>query len=113
MNKKPPITKQNSKIIDLSNTSSDSSNEADIFFQEIKHSQKQKKQNPDFFSESDDPKEMPNLCKICFQSIVSIVFFPCRHACVCNECFFKLPVPKRCPICQTYVNRNIEFILCC
>lgn len=53
------------------------------------------------------------LCKVCLDSKVSQILFPCRHACICENCFDKLECPKECPVCRTLVFRNIPFILEC
>jgi hypothetical protein len=53
------------------------------------------------------------LCKVCLVRKVSQILFPCRHACICDECFDKLDCPKQCPVCRTMVFRNVQFILDC
>ena len=68
-----------------------------------------------FLSRKIVPPTYPNyliLCKLCFKRKVSEILYPCQHACICTECFYKLEVPKICPICNNNVNRNTSFILC-
>lgn len=70
-------------------------------------------------SSSDDVEETENpyfperrppdyfiLCKTCLKKRVEIIFIPCHHACVCEECLDKMSLPHRCPICQTNVFRT-------
>lgn len=42
-------------------------------------------------------------CSVCLSNPVEIGLLPCRHFCVCEVCFYKLPNVKRCPICRSYV----------
>lgn len=46
------------------------------------------------------------LCKTCLKKRVEVIFIPCHHACLCNDCFEELPVPYKCPICNTNVFRT-------
>jgi len=39
-------------------------------------------------------------CKICLEKNVNIVINPCGHT-ICEECFNKIILPKRCPTCRT------------
>ena len=44
-------------------------------------------------------------CVICQEQTVSIALLPCRHACVCFECFSKI---DKCPLCRSYINTYFE-----
>lgn len=46
------------------------------------------------------------MCKTCLKKYVQIIFIPCHHACVCEDCYDKMPVPKICPICDTIIFRT-------
>ena len=45
-------------------------------------------------------------CKICLQRKIDLIVFPCSHACICQQCYEELPVPKKCPICRRMITRN-------
>ena len=38
-----------------------------------------------------------NLCVICFTLPITRTILPCRHACVCGDCFEKI---EKCPMCR-------------
>lgn len=38
-----------------------------------------------------------DICVVCQVDVVNKVFLPCRHACVCNQCFTKV---EKCPMCR-------------
>ncbi|XP_070578985.1 cell growth regulator with RING finger domain protein 1-like [Ptychodera flava] len=48
-------------------------------------------------------------CTVCQNAEISRVILPCRHACVCNQCF---PMLNKCPMCRTpiesffYIHEN-------
>ncbi|KAI1295465.1 Cell growth regulator with RING finger domain protein 1 [Halotydeus destructor] len=44
-------------------------------------------------------------CVICLTAPVEVGLLPCRHYCVCESCFTKLPDMKQCPICRSLVSR--------
>ncbi len=39
-------------------------------------------------------------CVICWNSPASHVLLPCRHACLCGNCFKRI---ENCPVCRTRV----------
>ena len=57
------------------------------------------------------PEKYVILCKVCMNNRIDTIFIPCRHACVCEQCYDKLPVPKECPICRRNVFRTIHVII--
>lgn len=59
---------------------------------------------------NEDDEEAIIICKVCMSSRISLIFIPCRHACVCDECYDKLGVPRACPICRTFITRSIKVI---
>ena len=44
-------------------------------------------------------------CVICWNSPASHALLPCRHACLCSQCFKRI---ENCPVCRT---RVISFFL--
>lgn len=49
-------------------------------------------------------------CKVCLTNKINMITYPCSHACMCDECFRALPVPKQCPICRKYITRVVFVI---
>jgi len=46
------------------------------------------------------------VCSICLTNPVEIGLLPCRHYCVCEVCYLKLPgATKRCPICRSLITK--------
>lgn len=45
------------------------------------------------------------LCVVCQASPVHRALLPCRHACVCNECFARLIT---CPMCRAYIISSLN-----
>lgn len=72
-----------------------SSNSTDDDVQETENPYLPEKRPPDYYI----------LCKTCLKKRVSIIFIPCRHACLCEDCYDDLPVPILCPMCNTNVFR--------
>ena len=101
-----PKPKQNERIqiIDLVENEETSSEEESQKEKDIKFISRKQIPPP--------PQIYLTLCKLCFKQKVSQLLFPCHHACVCDDCFHELSIPKSCPICHGIVNRNIQFILC-
>ena len=48
----------------------------------------------------------PGYCHLCYNNVIDQLFFPCRHASICTNCFNNLPLPKRCPICKQIITVN-------
>ena len=48
------------------------------------------------------------LCKVCRDNDVKIVFLPCGHLCCCATC---APVLARCPICRQFVRGTVRVYL--
>lgn len=48
------------------------------------------------------------LCKICLDEIVSIVFLPCGHLVSCVDCSHAI---RKCPICRVFVKGTVKSIL--
>ncbi|KPP58968.1 mitochondrial ubiquitin ligase activator of NFKB 1-like, partial [Scleropages formosus] len=53
----------------------------------------------------------PNTCIICLSCERSTVFLECGHVCSCEKCYHLLPVPKKCPICRSTIDRlyNVKY----
>jgi hypothetical protein len=45
-------------------------------------------------------------CSICMDNIRDIIFTPCHHSIVCNECCSKL---TECPMCRTSIKSTIKY----
>lgn len=41
------------------------------------------------------------LCSVCQVSPVTRVIIPCRHVCLCTQCFYKM---ETCPICRGHIS---------
>lgn len=52
------------------------------------------------------------VCKVCLTNKISLILFPCRHACICQECIVQLPIPKLCPVCRSPIDHCIDVYLC-
>lgn len=46
------------------------------------------------------------ICSICMDNIRDIIFTPCHHSIVCNECCSKL---TECPMCRTEIKSIIKY----
>lgn len=51
------------------------------------------------------------LCKICLTNRIDTIITPCYHACLCHDCWDKMPVPKRCPVCRGFVINTLHVII--
>lgn len=49
--------------------------------------------------------EEKNLCKICVDGEVDVLFLPCKHLVVCKNCSEKL---DECPICRSYIDEKVN-----
>jgi len=58
-------------------------------------------------SENEDTPPEVSLCVICLENVRDILILPCKHICVCRECFHKNTVPT-CPVCRGAVVTGIE-----
>jgi len=52
-----------------------------------------------------DSNEDATICLICESERVTIGLLPCRHFSLCESCYDRLDLPKRCPVCRSYVTR--------
>lgn len=44
-------------------------------------------------------------CSICLTDKAVLMIYPCRHACLCENCHnFLLARDRKCPICRSYIN---------
>jgi len=50
------------------------------------------------------------LCKVCLCKRSDLVLYPCTHAVICQDCYERIPVPKRCPVCRAFVTRT-QFVI--
>lgn len=48
------------------------------------------------------------VCLICEARRVVIGLLPCRHYSLCEICYNKLPLPKRCPVCRSFVAKYFK-----
>ncbi|ELU00498.1 hypothetical protein CAPTEDRAFT_219208 [Capitella teleta] len=55
---------------------------------------------PLYVTQGDGDLSPQTQCVVCISTAVQRVIMPCRHACVCSECFGRLP---RCPMCQGHI----------
>ena len=49
------------------------------------------------------------ICKICLDEPVAIVFLPCSHMAACVNC---APALRSCPICRAYIKGTVKAIIC-
>ncbi len=52
-----------------------------------------------------DPEDYD--CQVCLSNVKNIVFLPCRHCCVCNQCFEHI---DRCPSCRGTISSHLTFV---
>jgi hypothetical protein len=52
------------------------------------------------------------LCKICYDSVASVVNIPCRHLVTCTACADKLYArdTKTCPVCRSFVTNSVKIV---
>lgn len=50
-----------------------------------------------------------NVCSICLENEVNVLFLPCRHFIICNVCVPKLMV-STCPFCRTKIEEGVKVI---
>lgn len=55
----------------------------------------------DLYARSNDSGE--GVCVICETEEIEVALLPCKHFCVCEDCFDLLPQPKQCPLCRSYI----------
>lgn len=56
----------------------------------------------DLYARSNDSGE--GVCVICETEEIEVALLPCKHFCVCEDCFDLLPQPKQCPLCRSYIS---------
>lgn len=49
-------------------------------------------------------------CSICYENINNVILLPCKHFCVCKDCYLKMD-EKRCPNCKDHISKIIEIFL--
>ena len=49
-----------------------------------------------------------NECVVCLTNYPNILFFPCLHWCVCEECEETQPF-RTCPYCRSEIYRKVHF----
>lgn len=64
-----------------------------------------------FIGVNPNPTRRSGYCKICEENLMDLMFFPCHHASICQECFEKLPEPKKCPCCGAIITKRVVFYL--
>ena len=58
----------------------------------------------------DDSEQDAAICLVCEAERVTIGLLPCRHFSLCESCFERLPTPKQCPVCRSYVTRFFQHL---
>eukprot|EP00003_Mantamonas_plastica_P011623 TRINITY_DN2139_c0_g1_i7.p1 TRINITY_DN2139_c0_g1~~TRINITY_DN2139_c0_g1_i7.p1 ORF type:complete len:566 (+),score=99.11 TRINITY_DN2139_c0_g1_i7:1321-3018(+) len=53
--------------------------------------------------------EDANTCVVCLEATMDTIFLPCRHYCVCEECYEQLN-PKVCPLCREKVTGFLSVV---
>lgn len=68
------------------------------------------KLNSNRMDDNDDKDyEMSNCCIICQDELKSIVLMPCRHLCLCSNCYRRLRRYRReCPVCRQPFVQTIQ-----
>ena len=52
-----------------------------------------------FTPENDEQSNCP-MCVICQTSLITHTLLPCRHACLCQQCFARV---DKCPLCRSSI----------
>jgi hypothetical protein len=52
-----------------------------------------------------DPEDFD--CQVCLTNVKDIVFLPCRHCCVCHECFEHI---DKCPSCRGAISSHLTYL---
>lgn len=54
-----------------------------------------------------------NACVACQDNERCVLLLPCKHVCLCKDCFQRLPIQygKRCPICRERVAKSMHIFL--
>jgi hypothetical protein len=66
------------------------------------------------FRKAVDNSSHMNLCCICLENSKTVCVMPCRHACMCEECFNSgenIKAMTRCPVCRVTVSQIIKLLL--
>lgn len=50
--------------------------------------------------------EIAQSCSICMTEIKNIILLPCRHFCVCHQCFDKI---DKCPVCRSAIISFVRY----
>lgn len=50
-------------------------------------------------------------CCVCSENINNIILLPCKHFCVCKDCYNKMDEQKKCPQCNSLIIKIIEIFL--
>jgi hypothetical protein len=58
-----------------------------------------------------DPDDLLIICKVCLVRKIDQIVLPCTHACLCQQCYDHLALPKECPVCRRMVFRNLSVII--
>lgn len=56
----------------------------------------------------------PYMCKICFDHVITMIVYPCRHAAMCKGCVEELNKQKgaSCPFCRTKIVSTGSVFVC-
>jgi hypothetical protein len=65
------------------------------------------KESEEKLTEVERETQEKNVCKLCMEDDISVVFLPCGHLCCCSSCA-NLPAVKNCPICSVEIGSKIR-----
>lgn len=71
----------------------------------VKKSQEEARLNSDLKEQNNS-----SYCCICLDERKCIVFLPCNHLCICENCSVNHKV-KKCPLCREKVDKNLKVFL--
>ena len=57
------------------------------------------------------PGQIENSCSVCLTLQKNVLLMPCRHLTVCSVCYEALPLPKKCPVCRTFVRECVPIFV--
>jgi hypothetical protein len=55
---------------------------------------------------SNHSMEIADDCSICLTEVKNVILLPCRHCCVCHQCFEKI---DKCPVCRSQFTSFIRY----
>ena len=55
-------------------------------------------------------EDISHICPICFTNPRTIILIPCKHLCLCRECYQQMG-NKKCPICKKEYSGFVEIFM--